>query len=52
MNAIKHATQLEIQTTFWTLKNISQQENVKHLDPKPQTHTLNESNQFYVSKTN
>ena len=25
MNAIKHATQPRIQTSFWTLKNISQQ---------------------------
>ena len=38
MNAIKHATQLKIQITFQALKNISQQENVKHLDPK-HTHT-------------
>ena len=36
------------------LKNISQQENVKHLDPKhthTHAHTLNKSNQFYISKT-
>ena len=46
MNAIKHATQPKIQTTFWTLNK----KNVKHLDPKC-THTLNKSNQFYISKT-
>ena len=39
MNAIKHATQPRIQTTFWTLKIISQQKNVKHIDPKTHTHT-------------
>ena len=49
MNAIKHATQPVIQTIFWSLKNIFQQKNVKHFDPK--THTLNKSNQFYISKT-
>ena len=32
-------------------KQISQQENVKHIDPKTHTHTLNKSNQFYISKT-
>ena len=25
--------------------------NVKHFDPKTHTHTLNKSNQFYISKT-
>ena len=39
MNAIKHATQPRIQTTFWTLKIISQQKNGKHIDPKTHTHT-------------
>ena len=48
MNAIKNATQPRIQTTFWTLKNISQQKNVKQFDPKTHTHTLNKSNQFYI----
>ena len=52
MNAIKHATQPRIQITFWPLKNISQQKkNDKHFDPKTHTHTLNKSNQFYISKT-
>ena len=34
-------------------KQISQQEkkNVKHINLKTQTHTLNKSNQFYISKT-
>ena len=41
---------------FKLSKNISQQKNVKHLDPKhththTHTHTHN-SNQFYISKTN
>ena len=51
MNAIKHAIKLMIQITFWALKIISQQKNVKHIDPKTHTHTLNKSNQFYISKT-
>ena len=52
MNAIKHAMQPKIQTTFWAPKIIFQQKNVKHLDPKhTHTHTLNNSNQFYISKT-
>ena len=50
MNAIKHATQPKIQTTFWTFKNISQLKFFKYMDPK-NTHTLNKSNQFYISKT-
>ena len=37
---------------FKLSKNISQQKNVKHLDPK-HTHThTQKSNQFYISKTN
>ena len=33
-------------------KKISQQEkNVKHIDLKTHTHTLNKANQFYISKT-
>ena len=39
MNAIKHATQPRIQKTFQSLKNISQQENVKYLNPNTHTHT-------------
>ena len=38
MNAIKQATQPKIQTIFLAFKYISQQQNVKHLDPK-HTHT-------------
>ena len=33
-NAIKQATQPKIQTTFKTLKNISQQKNAKHIRSK------------------
>ena len=51
MNAIKHATQPKIQTTFLALKNISQQEKLQSIyDPK-HIHALNKSNQFYISKT-
>ena len=46
MNAIKHETQPMIQTTFLTLN-----QKIKHIDPKNKhTHTLNKSNQFYISK--
>ena len=51
MNVIKQATQPKIQTTFKALKNISQQKNAKHIRSK-HTYTLNNSNQFYISKTN
>ena len=34
MNVIKQATQPKIQTTFKTLKNISQQKNAKHIRSK------------------
>ena len=33
---------------FKLSKKFSHEKNVKHLDPK---HTLNKSNQFYISKT-
>ena len=50
MSAIKHATQPKIQTTLYALS--LNKKNVKHLDPKhTHTHTLNKSNQFYISKT-
>ena len=55
MNAIKHATQPKIQTTFWAPKSSLNKKNVKHLDSKhthTHTHThKNKSNQFYISKT-
>ena len=53
MNAIKHATQPKIQTTFLALKNISQQEKCEALriQTHTHTHTLNKSNQFYIPKT-
>ena len=51
MNAIKHATQPKIQSTFKALKNNSQQEKWQAFNPK-HTHTLNKSNQFYILKTN
>ena len=35
---------------FKLLKTFLNKKNVKHLDPK-HTHTLNKSNQFYISKT-
>ena len=44
MNAIKHAIKLMIQITFWALKIISQQKNVKHIDPKTHTHTTRLTN--------
>ena len=40
MNAIKHATQPKIQTTFKLPKSSLNKKNVKHLDPKHiHTHT-------------
>ena len=50
MNAIKHATQSRIQSTFWPLKNISQQKKWQAFWSQ-NTHKLNKSNQFYISKT-
>ena len=38
MNAIKHATQPKIQTTFQALKKSLNKKNVKHLNPR-HTHT-------------
>ena len=32
------------------LSKSSLNKNVKHIDPKKHTHTLNKSNQFYISK--
>ena len=51
MNAIKHATKPKIETTFEALKIISQQEKCLAHRSKTHTHTLNKSNQFYISKT-
>ena len=46
MNAIKRATQLMIQSTFWALNN-----NFKYKDPKnTHTHTTSLTN-LYISKT-
>ena len=50
MNAIKHATQPRIQLYF-KLSKSSLKKTFKHNDPKnTHTHTLNKSNQFYISK--
>ena len=47
MNAIQHATQPMIRTSYKSLKI-----NFKYMDPKnTHTHTLNKSNRFYFSKT-
>ena len=51
MNAIKHATQLKIKQHFKLSKSSLNNKNDKHLDPKTHTHTLNKSNQIYISKT-
>ena len=52
MNAIQHTTQPMIQLTQKSLKIVSQFKNFEHKDPKnTHTHTLNKSNQFYISKT-
>ena len=50
MNAIKHATQQKIQSSFKFSKTSLNMKNVKHIDPKTHTHILNKSNQFYISK--
>jgi len=49
MNAIKHATQWKIQTTFETLKNISHQEKYQAFESKTHTHTK-QVNQFLFLK--
>ena len=51
MNAIKHATQPKIQQHFKLSKTSLNMKNVKYINPKAHTHTLNKSNQFYISKT-
>ena len=51
MNAIQHATQPMIQSTQQSLKIISQKKNLSTWISKTHTHTLNKSNQFYISKT-
>ena len=55
MNAIEHATQPRIQTSFELFKTFPNNKNVKHIDPKKKTHTHththNKSNQFYILKT-
>ena len=53
MNAIKHATQHRSKQHFKLSKASLNKKIVKHLDPKTHTHThtLNNFNQFYISKT-
>ena len=36
---------------FELSKSSPNKKNVNHIDPKTHTHTLNKSNQFYISKT-
>ena len=49
--------QSSMQLNQWSKKhfNLSKtslnKKNAKHKDPKTHTHTLNKSNQFYISKT-
>ena len=51
MNAIQHTTQPMIQSTQKSLKIVSQFKNFEHKDlQNTRTHTLNKSNQFYISK--
>ena len=51
MNAIQHTTQPMIQSTQKSLKIVSQSKNFEHKDlQNTHTHTLNKSNQFYISK--
>ena len=50
MNAIQHTTQPMIQSTQKSLRIVSQSKNFEHKD-LGNTHTLNRSNQFYISKT-
>ena len=49
MNAIQHTTQPMIQSTQKSLKIVSQSKNFEHKDLQ-NTHTLNKSNQFFISK--
>ena len=49
MNAIQHTTQPMIQSTQKSLKIVSQFKNFEHKEFQ-NTHTLNKSNQFYISK--
>ena len=51
MNAIQHATQPMIQSTQYSLKIVSQFKILSTWISKTHTHTLNKSNQFYISKT-
>ena len=53
MNAIKHATQLKIQTTFKLSKSSLKKKMLStEIKKKKKTHahTLNKSNQFYISR--
>ena len=51
MNAIQHTTQPMIQSTQKSFKIVSQFKNFEHKDlQNTHTHTLNKSNQFYISK--
>ena len=36
---------------FYLLKTSLNKKKFKHFDPKTHTHTLNKSNQFYITKT-
>ena len=51
MNAIQHTTQPMIQSTQYSLKIVSQFKILSTWISKTHTHTLNKSNQFYISKT-
>ena len=52
MNVIKQdATDDKIIERCKTCEKQIFQKNVKHIDHKTHTHTLNKSNQFYISKT-
>ena len=51
MNAIQHETQPMIQSTQYSPKIISQFKILSIWISKTHTHTLDKSNQFYLSKT-